>query len=132
MSRNTVGEIEADEVIVLSPKRRGILGALFASFVRSKFAALFAKRPRYGKTPAETEPAGRDGKAASEAKPEAKDIPAGNLDVSDDSKIIAAICGALKAGAYTLRITPRENSAEPPESTPFTEAREAVHGRNAA
>jgi hypothetical protein len=87
-----VSEIEAEEIVKLSPKPRGILGTLFAAFVRSKFAALFAKRekPRRGRN---TEDArektrekrpGQSGPATLKpVAPRAKDIPAGILAASD-------------------------------------------------
>jgi hypothetical protein len=132
MSQNAIAEIEADEVIVLSPKPRGIARALFVSFLRSKFAAvLFARRPRREKNPA-GRGADRRVRKAETPKPAtaaAKDIPAGNLAVSDDSKIIAAMHELLKSGECTLRIVPRKTPAETPESNPFTPF-ESAHGEN--
>jgi hypothetical protein len=143
---SAVSEIEADEIVKLSQKPRGILGALFAAFVRSKFAALFAKRPKgtkpcervktkRGKTGPEAAPGPSDRKTAKPAAPRERDIPEGILAASRDFEITAAIHEALNSGEYVLRITPKEKSSETSEANPFADeikSEEAEGGQNAA
>lgn len=45
MADATISELISDEVIYLKPKRRGLLGTLFASYVRAKWTALFYRKP---------------------------------------------------------------------------------------
>jgi hypothetical protein len=129
-AQSAVSEIEADEIVKLTPKPRGILGALFAAFVRSKFAALFAKRPgrpkprervktEREKNTREAKP-GSDVKEAKPAAPRVKDIPAGILAESRDLEITAAIHEILNSGEYVLRIA-RKKTSETSETNPFAD-----------
>jgi hypothetical protein len=113
MGDNVVSELEADEIIKLSPKPRGLLRTLLASFVRSKFAALFLRTEQRekGKIGADDEPAvtldvPADAESEAREKPVAADAPR-----DGDLKMISAMYELMKSGDYTWKIVPKERTA---------------------
>jgi hypothetical protein len=131
-AQSAVSEIEADRIVKLSPKPRGILRMLFVAFLRSKFAALFAKRPKPARGKTGPEERSRR-KAEKTAEPCARDIPARILtpSSSDDSEIAAAVREILNSGEYVLRIAPKEKTAEASEANPFVSETDRDASRNA-
>lgn len=49
-----IADLVADEIIQLKPKNRGLLGTLFASYIRAKWTALFYRAPKEAKRKAKT------------------------------------------------------------------------------
>jgi hypothetical protein len=120
MAGNTISELEADEVILLPSKPRGMAGTLIASFFRSKFAALFYGRPKSRDEKAKADANGApESTGAKDAKSgtETGSTAAGNAGdagtpAPGNSDIAAAMCALLKSVDCILRFAPKEASAE--------------------